>query len=143
MRVVMDTCVLVGALFNSRAQQILSHWNAGRLTICYDRRIFDEYRRILTRIPPIRDQARSLLRTIAAGHHTERIDHAIELNIVIDDPADKKFLECLHASKANYLITQDEHLLSFHSRENACIVTPSGFLNQWNRGRQGQVEADP
>jgi len=50
------------------------------------------------------------------------------INIIRDDPADNKFLECALDSGADYIISGDRHLLDLKEFKGIKIVSPSDFL---------------
>jgi len=45
-----------------------------------------------------------------------------------DDPDDNKFIETALESKADYIVTQDKHLLNIKEFEGIKIVSPEEFL---------------
>ena len=51
-----------------------------------------------------------------------------KVNVVKDDPDDNKFIEAALEGKANYIITQDRHLLNIKGFEGIKMVTPKEFL---------------
>ena len=54
---------------------------------------------------------------------------APKLNIkVCRDEKDNKFLECAIASKSDYIISYDKHLLKLKEFKNIKIITPEEFL---------------
>ncbi len=52
-----------------------------------------------------------------------------KINIVKDDIDDNKFVEAAVAGKANYIITQDNHLLKIKEFRRIKILTPKEFLD--------------
>lgn len=57
------------------------------------------------------------------------IEPKLNLSIVKEDHDDNKVLECAEESKADYVITNDKHLLKIGSFNGIKIVTPKEFLN--------------
>lgn len=51
-----------------------------------------------------------------------------KLNVVKDDPADDKFLECAQEAGAEYIISADPHLLNVEQYADIQILSPSEFL---------------
>jgi uncharacterized protein len=51
-----------------------------------------------------------------------------KVNVVHEDVADNKFLECAFDSKADFLVTGDEHLLKIGCYEKTRVVTVKQFL---------------
>ena len=50
------------------------------------------------------------------------------LNIIKDDPADNRVLECAVAGKASYIVTGDAHLLQLKEYQRIVILNPAGLL---------------
>ena len=51
-----------------------------------------------------------------------------KINIVHEDAADNKFMECAFDSKADFLITGDEHLLRIERYKKTRIVSVKQFI---------------
>lgn len=50
------------------------------------------------------------------------------INIVCEDPADNKFIECALASEAEYLVSGDKHLLKMGTYKKTRILSVGEFL---------------
>jgi hypothetical protein len=55
------------------------------------------------------------------------------LNIIADDPADNKILECAIAAKADMIVSGDHHLLEIKEYEEIKIVTATKFLKTMHK----------
>lgn len=53
----------------------------------------------------------------------------LKLEIIKDDPDDDKFIEAAVTGKADYLVTQDNHLLKIKKFREINILTPQEFLS--------------
>lgn len=62
--------------------------------------------------------------------HCEIVEPKKKLNIIKQDPADNKVLECSLEGKAHYIITGDRHLLSLKQFGETTILTASEFLQK-------------
>ena len=51
-----------------------------------------------------------------------------KVNVIKDDPDDNKFIEAALEGKADYIVTQDKHLLNIQEFEGIKIVSPEEFL---------------
>ena len=51
-----------------------------------------------------------------------------KVNVVKDDSDDNKFIEAALEGKADYIVTQDRHLLNIKEFEGIKMVTPKEFL---------------
>ena len=50
------------------------------------------------------------------------------LDVIKEDPDDNKFLETAIAGKADFIITQDNHLLKVKKLNSIIILNPEEFL---------------
>lgn len=50
------------------------------------------------------------------------------MNVVIDDSDDNKFIEAAVEGNADYIITQDKHLLKLKKFNQIKLITPKQFL---------------
>lgn len=62
--------------------------------------------------------------------HCEIVEPKKKLNIIKQDPADNKILECSLEGKADYIITGDQHLLNLRQFGKTAILTASEFLQK-------------
>jgi len=53
-----------------------------------------------------------------------------KLEVIKEDPADNKFLECAVESKAKYIISGNSHLLKLRTFRRIEILTPNDFLSR-------------
>lgn len=53
--------------------------------------------------------------------------------IIKEDPSDDKFLTCVLAAKADFIISGDKHLLKLKSFQNIPILTPREFMNRFKK----------
>ena len=60
--------------------------------------------------------------------NSEIIEPKEKYKIIKDDSDDNKFLDCAVAGKANFIISQDKHLLTLKEFKSIKIVTPKEFL---------------
>ena len=129
--IVLDTSVIVAALFQSRSDEILCGWYNKEIQLSYSRSVLEEYNRILHKIPPIRQQATQFLEELRTRDFVSLVEQPPVLNIQIDDPDDRKFVECAVGANAEFLVSLDDHLLSLKSFQNVSMVSPKQFLAAW------------
>ncbi|HHN66017.1 MAG TPA: putative toxin-antitoxin system toxin component, PIN family [Nitrospirae bacterium] len=129
MRVVIDTNVFVSSFFGGNPRTIIDLWKDGAITLCLSRDILDEYVDVLNRLG-MRDEKelKELLSFFSEGFNILFTTKTPEINIVDNDPADNKFIECALALKAKVIITGDKHLLSVKKFGEIGIMTPKKFL---------------
>jgi len=59
---------------------------------------------------------------------TARVDPLRTVQVVTEDPADDRILECAVAAGSEYIVTGDRHLLKMGRYGEAKIVKPTEFL---------------
>lgn len=131
MRVVLDTNVLVSAIFFSGPpSRILSAWLEDKFELVVSAEILAEYRGTADRIG-------EKFREVDLGPVLDRI--AVHSLLVVPvtlpddacaDPDDVKFLECAVAARADCIVTGDRALLRASGYQGIDVVTPRRFLDQ-------------
>ncbi len=129
--IILDTSVMVAALFGSRAKEILNGWERGSIQLCYSQPVLKEYQHIIGKIPPLRKKAQRFFTQMQQSPHTIFIKKPASLRIKIDDPDDKKFIECAVAAKAEAIVSLDAHLLDIGEYDGIPILRPVPFLKRW------------
>jgi putative PIN family toxin of toxin-antitoxin system len=128
MRIVVDTNVIVSALvFGGVPRRVFEAIEEGICEWFYSVEIEAETRRVLRdkfgwderRLGGYLPALWSVGRMIAAGR---------QLNVVREDPADNRILECAIAADADAIVTGDGHLLKLSKYEDISILTPREFL---------------
>lgn len=128
MLVVIDTNILVSALWshNGAPARVLSMIISGTLIPCYDYRILNEYRDVLTR-PKFKfsnGEVNALLEWIVDNG---RSVIAEPLDVAFTDEADKKFYEVAKFCGAKLITGNIKHFPN-----DEIILTVSEFLEQHN-----------
>jgi putative PIN family toxin of toxin-antitoxin system len=128
MKVFFDTCVYAAeALLGAGAEQMLEATERASWRISVSDYLLDELERVLTeklgfpprlaRLSRQRVAQRAALAVPPASRHS-----------VPDDPADSPILQAALASGADYLVTNDAHLLALHPYEGLQIVSMTEYL---------------
>ncbi len=133
MRIVLDTNVLVSAIFFAGTPgKILTAWRAGLVTLVVTPLILDEYRRVAAElaakfrgidIDPILD-----LITI----HAEIVNDRTFPEPICRDPDDDKFLACA-ASAGATIVSGDKDLLAIDGTLGVRVLTPRAFADTLTR----------
>lgn len=128
LRVVLDTNVLVSGLAypGSIPGRIFALWHQGGLDVVLSRYILDETARVLPRLARIKldsSEIRDLVESLI--FLADMVDPDATHEPALRDAADQQILATLRASKANYLITGDKHLLAL--AEKYAIISPAEF----------------
>lgn len=129
-RVVLDTNLFVAALFNKRSAShtILSNVKQGTVVFLWTDATRKETERVVDTIIRAagRGKRKELLDdTFAAG---EYVSSPPRIRYIKDDPTDDKFLACAVKGKADYIISNDEHLRAVGEFQGIPVVTPTQFL---------------
>lgn len=137
MKVVLDTNVLIDGFRDEYSYQkrIIDEITAGRMEAAANRQTLRENRLILNRL--ITDNSyRVEMENFFA--QIEEVENRRNVRIV-SDPEDNKILESAVEAKADYLITEDNHLLEIGQYEGVKIVVPGQFWAMYSE----VIDGDP
>ena len=128
-RVVLDTNVLISAvLFNGSPRAILELVIGGSVHCSLSLAILDELRDVLER-PKFRFSPEQAFQVIEELHAVcDIVNPAIRVNVITADPNDNIILECALESKADIIISGDQHLLAVAEFKGIQIVSPSDYI---------------
>jgi len=128
MKVVKDTNVLISGIFwKGQPNKVLNLWKEGKITPVISADMVSEFTRVMNdfkiQLPQsmIRQCTNLILRNSIMIEPKERI------SVVKDDSADNMFIEASVAGDAEYIISQDKHLLKLKSYKRVKIVNPEEF----------------
>lgn len=136
MRIVLDTNVLIDGFqddFSAQAR-LIDAVREGSIEAVMTKMIEKGYRKILRRL--IRDKKYAM--NIKDFLLKTKVVEPCEVNTVIDDEEDRKFLEAAVGGGASVLITNDRHLLDVGEVGNVQIVTPQEAWNRFEDEEYGQ-----
>ena len=131
-KVVIDTNVFVSALYlpESRPGELVLLARRKKIVNCTSHQIVAEIERILQKkLGWDQDRARSAVRQIM--NFSEMVNTEERLNVINDD-ADNRLLECAVASRAEFIISGDKHLLGLKAYQGISIITPGAFLDSYS-----------
>ena len=145
---VLDTNVIVSALLSPKgppAAIIIRRWEADELGVVISSALLVELRRVLeyefeyerkgTHIKAPQKTVAALvkrLETVAAV-----VEPQLSLDVIEEDPADNRVLECAVAGKAGFIVTGDAHLLKLKEYQGVVILNPAAFLVLAKLGKEG------
>jgi uncharacterized protein len=125
MRVVFDTNVLLSSTLweGSVAQKLLFKLILADVKIYASPEILEEYQKVLNRdfdyscedVSRISEKVLSFV-TLITPKET--------INVVKEDSADNKIIECAIESSAGYIVTYDKHLLSIGKYRGVIMIRP-------------------
>lgn len=129
LRAVIDTNVIVsGVLFGGKPRQVIQAALEGAAEICISEELLEELSNVLRRpkfaldsrlIHSILSELTGLARWVEPGKKHQ---------IITDDPADDRLVDCAVAGKAQYVVTGDKHLLRLGQFNDIGMVTPEEFV---------------
>ena len=133
MRVVLDTNIIVSAVFWGGVARQAFEIAQGNHILCFTEDTLAELDRIL-RYPKFAERLNRLDFTI-----TEFIERLTEralilpapvhpVDIIKDDPDDNKFLACGRDARATIIVSGDKHLLTLKTFEDIKIITAPEFI---------------
>jgi len=132
--VVLDTNTLIAGFFPGASRRIIRAWKRGEIRAVISKSVLDEYEHIIAPLP-FRKSARDEVLALARDRQlTRTVRPRRRVNVVRDDPADNKFLECALAGKVKYLVSSDKHLKRVGRFESVEILTPTQFVKQAETG---------
>lgn len=127
--VVLDTNIYVSAAFWSGAPYLVVQKATMEEIIAFiSQDIAKELRKVLARDFNIgkKDIEEAVKAVFSFIHLTEPKE---KVSIIKDDPDDDRILECALACKADFIVTQDNHLLKLKEFKGVKVVTAKEFLD--------------
>ena len=107
--IVLDTnCLLQSLPSKSPYHKIWTDILGGRISLCVNTEILDEYEEILSQ--KINSEvATNVVEAIARLHTTTYQEIYVHFGLIHDDEDDNKFADCAVASGAEFIVTNDKH----------------------------------
>ncbi|MBM4041321.1 MAG: putative toxin-antitoxin system toxin component, PIN family [Planctomycetes bacterium] len=134
MKCVIDTNVLVSATMTrgGTCDQVLRLVADGAVEAFVDRRMFDEYERVLAQ-PEFRFDADAIAETLDVFRATAKLVSPEPIPARLPHPSDLPFLEAASEAKA-VLVTGNKRHFPAHARMGVVVVSPAEFLELLRRG---------
>lgn len=133
MKVVLDTNVLVsGTFWTGDSFRIIRKIDLKDIMLILSKELLDEYdetirsEEILEKIENKNLIMNKIIKRVIEDALI--ISPETKFDIIKEDPDDNRILECAFEGKADYIITQDGHLLKLGEFEGIKIIMPDGFL---------------
>jgi putative PIN family toxin of toxin-antitoxin system len=125
--VVLDTNVLIAAYWapESASARIIRACMEGSVRAIYTLQVRREADRMLKQIRVSEDYLKWLEQLWSSAVEVEPLPVD---DVPIDDPDDRKFLEAAAGGEADFIVTNDDHLLSVGYLGRAEILTPGSFV---------------
>ena len=128
MRVVLDTNVVVSALFfGGQPRAVLDAWADGRLEVILTPSILDEYLRVCDRLRSSYPNADYQAFLFGLAAHGTLMPDPHGGGAITADPDDDKFMWCASKAAAT-VVSGDRHLLDVDGWKGIRVMTPGAFL---------------
>ena len=134
MRAVVDTNVFISGLLkrNTYPAKVLDAWVFNRFYPLVSKEIVGEYSGVLVRdkfkILGSVDERLKIVQKFVELPWVYFVYPLEQIEIIDNDPADNRVLECAEAGEADFIVTGDQHLLELKTYKNIKIVTPKEFI---------------
>ncbi len=133
MRVVLDTNVLVsGTFWKGDSEKIVDKVENKEVELISSKELIEEYEEVINR-EEIMDKTQN--KDLILNESVQKVinDSTIveptkKFDVVKEDPKDNKIVECAVEGNADYIISQDNHLLNLKEFNGIKILTPEEFL---------------
>lgn len=135
-RIVVDTNVIMGGLINrSKASgRIIGLWLEGKVDVVVSPALLDEYLYIFNkmRFGPREALGRreEAMKKLLRHENVAVVEPELKLRVVKEDPSDDRLIECAVSGSADYIISQDRHLLTIGEYSGIKILRAHTFLLQ-------------
>ena len=133
MNITVDTNVLISATFwSGDSNKIIELVENGKLTLVLSKEIVQEFSEVLN-YEEIQNKIKNKNLEMKYSLHkiislSKIVDAKEKLDFVKEDPDDNKLLECAIEGNADYIITNDKHLLKLKEYKGISIIKPEDFL---------------
>ena len=129
MKIVPDcNTILSGFLFQGNEAKLFELAEEHKISVFISEEILEEVMGVISRpkfgltVQERKEAIEKLLKISSVIKPTKKI------NIVKEDPADNKFIECAAEAKAEYIVSGDKHLLNIKSYGNIKIIKTKELL---------------
>jgi uncharacterized protein len=138
MKITVDTNVLLSSTFwIGDSFRIIEKVEKSEIDLVLSEEIIEEFRDVLNYEEiqnKIKDKNLEMRRSVEGIVAISTVVEPKEkLDIVKDDPDDNKIFECAVEGKADYIISQDNHLLKIKQYKGIKIITPKEFIETWKQ----------
>jgi uncharacterized protein len=138
LKLVLDTNVWVSALFwGGKPAEIIKLAEQGKVTVFVSEEIVSEISQVLV-YPKIEKIWRALgmrredlMEQVLKNSKFVKVTNKVK--VIVEHPADDRFLECALATDADFVVSGDKHLLKVGAYKKTKILSVNDFLNLTNK----------
>jgi putative PIN family toxin of toxin-antitoxin system len=120
--------------WNGDSDRVIAKVDKKEIELVASKEILDEFSKVLGYEEiqnKIRDKNLEMKYAVAKIESLATIVEPKErFTVIKEDPDDNKFLDCAVAGKADFIISQNKHLLKLKEFRGVRIVTPEEFLKK-------------
>jgi len=128
MKVVLDTNIFISGIFwKGSSNRVITNWKEGKFTLVTSLEAVSEIIKILKdfKIKLSDEMIKEWVDLIV--RNSMIVEPKEKIAIVKDDPKDNIFIETAVAGNADYIVSQDNHLLKLKDFRGIKIITPDEF----------------
>ena len=128
MKVVLDTNIFISGIFwKGSSNRVITNWKEGKFTLVTSLEAASEIIKILKdfKIKLSDEMIKEWVDLIV--RNSMIVEPKEKIAIVKDDPKDNIFIETAVAGNADYIVSQDNHLLKLKDFRGIKIITPDEF----------------
>ncbi|MEW6769910.1 MAG: putative toxin-antitoxin system toxin component, PIN family [Bacillota bacterium] len=129
-----DTNVLMGGLINpvKASGRVLNLWLDGKVDVLLSPAVRDEYVCIFNKMRFGSQEAvgrrERAMQKLLRQENLMLVEPDFRLRVIEEDPSDNRLLECAVSGRADYIVSQDKHLLRVREYAGIKILTAQAFL---------------
>jgi putative PIN family toxin of toxin-antitoxin system len=143
-KVVLDTnAIISGILWDGNEARVIEEAENKKVQLFISRKLLEELEGVLKRekfTQKLEGRELTVEQTVAKiALIAILIEPAKKINIVKDDPADNRVLECAVTARADVIISGDKHLLKLGTYSGIDIMSAGDFLNR-KEGEENQPD---
>lgn len=129
MKVVLDTNVFVSGIhWHGASEKVLRFWFLNKFKLVSSNETVNEFVKTMASFKiPMKIEDVLWWESLII-EKSETVAPKRKINVVKEDSDDNKFAEVALEGKADYIVTQDKHLLRIKEFEDINIITPEEFL---------------
>jgi len=129
MKVILDTNVIVSGIFwKGASEKVLYAWADDKFKLVISSEIIKEIIKTLMNFKIKLPFNEILLWLSVLLWKAELVEPEERVYVVKDDPDDNKFIEAAIEGNADYIVSQDKHLLNIKEYKGIKIILPEDFL---------------
>lgn len=129
MKVILDTNVIVSGIFwKGASEKVLYAWADDKFKLVLSSGIITEIIKTLMNFKIKLPFDEILLWLSILLWKAELVEPEERIDVIKDDPDDNKFIEAAIEGNANYIVSQDKHLLNIKEYRGIKIILPEEFI---------------